>query len=177
MIIRSLTKSIPALIMSTLLLALFYWQFNYMYKEIIDYFREERLSLMFSYLFIYLFGIHIITMTLANLLHYIIKHPAFVFVVGVTLLVFYGFSFKEFYHIIEYFIQYPLPHSDIMGIIFFMILTFGYTLYSIIILFFKRDIPILHIAIFSFVGIGYAIYFSSQYGMPLKELIGRLTVQ
>jgi len=177
MIIRSLTKSIPALIMSTLLLALFYWQFNYMYKEIINYFREEKISLMFSYLFIYLFGIHIITITLANLLHYIIKHPAFVFIVGVTLLIFYGFSFKEFYYIIEYFIQYPLPHSDIVGIIFFIILTFGYTLYSIAILFFKRDIPILHIAIFSFVGIGYALYFSTQYGMPLKKLIAQLIIQ
>ena len=177
MIIQSLTKSMPALIMSTLLLALFYWQFNYMYKEIINYFREERLSLMFSYLFIYLFGIHIITMTLANLLHYIIKHPAFVFIVGITLLIFYGFSLKEFYYIIEYFIQYPLPYSDIVGIIFFIILTFGYTFYSIAILFFKRAIPILHIAIFSFVGIGYALYFSNQYGMPLKQLITRLTTQ
>ena len=177
MIIRFLTKSIPALIMSTLLLALFYWQFNYMYKEIINYFREERISSMFSYLFIYLFGIHIITMTLTNLLHYIIKHPAFVSIVGVTLLIFYGLLFKEFYYIIEYFIQYPLPYRDIMGIIFFMILTFGYTLYSIAILFFKRAIPILHIAIFSFVGIGYALYFSSQYGMPLKKLITKLTVQ
>ena len=177
MIIRSLTRSIPALIMSTLVLALFYWQFNYIYEEIINYFREERLSLMFAYLFIYLFGIHIATMTLTNLLHYIIKHPAFVFIVGVTLLIFYGFSFKEFYHIIEYFIQYPLPYRDIIGIIFFMILTFGYTLYSIAILFFKRAAPILHVAIFSFVGIGYALYFSSQYGMPLKQLITQLTAQ
>ena len=177
MIIQSLARSIPALIMSTLLLALFYWQFNYMYKEIINYFREERLSLMFSYLFIYLFGIHIATMTLTNLLHYIIKHPAFVSIVGVTLLIFYGLSFKEFYHIIEYFIQYPLPYNDIIGIIFFMILTFGYTLYSIAILFFKRAIPILHIVTFSLLGIGYVLYFNTQYGMPLKHLITQLTVQ
>ncbi|HHH19515.1 MAG TPA: hypothetical protein ENK86_03240 [Campylobacterales bacterium] len=174
MIIQSITKSVPALLASTLVLGLFYWQFNYIYEGIINHFREQKLSLMFAYLFVYLFGIHIITMTLTNLLQYLIKSPVFVFIVGITLLTFYGFSFGEFYHVIEYFIHYPLATNEIMGMMFFIILTFGYTLYSMGILFFLSRMPLWHILILFALGVGYAFYFTQQHALPLEELIAQI---
>jgi hypothetical protein len=167
MIFQSIIKFIPALLYSVLTLALFYWQFNTVYSFIITHFTEEKLSMLYGYLFIYLFGILILTTTFINLLHsFLIKDKGFVLVTLGTLGIFYGFSFKEFYHIIEYFIHYPLSTNAIMGMVFFMLLAFGQLLYSLGILLFKERLPLSHIAIFFILGGGYALYFINQYAHP-----------
>lgn len=166
MVIRSITKLIPALIYSIVILYLFYWQFNYLYAFIIQYFNEAKLITLYAYLFVYLFGVNIVTTTIINLLHYLIRTNAFVFITMATLLIFYGLSFQEFYHIIEYFIAYPLSFYEILGVIFFILLTFGYNLYSIAILFFKTRMPFLHILIFLMIAVGYALYFTEHRTLP-----------
>ncbi len=161
--LQSIIKFIPSLLYSIVILALFYWQFNIQYSAIIANLTEEKLSILYGYLFIYLFGVLFFTITLVNLLHYLIKDKAFVIITLLTLSIFYALSFTEFYHIIEYFINYPFDSNTIMGMIFFMILTLGYALYSMSILYFKDRTPLSHIIIFSLLGGAYSLYFINQY--------------
>jgi hypothetical protein len=169
MIFQSIIKSVPALLYSVLTLALFYWQFNMVYSFIITHFTEEKLSILYGYLFIYLFGILFIMTTLVNLLHYfLLKNKIFVTITLLTLTLFYGFSFKEFYHVIEYFINYPFSSNTIMGMIFFMLLTLGQIFYSLVLFFFRDHMPLSHIVIFFLLGGGYTLYFINQYCKPLS---------
>ena len=172
MIFKKIVKFIPALIYSVLLLGVFYWQFNTTFSAIIENFKEEKLSILYSYLFLYLFGIYMLTIGFINLINYtILKNRLFVQITSFTLLLFYGFSFQEFYHIIEYFIDYPLSQNTIVGIFFFIFLSFGYSLYSIGILFFKEHMPLSHIFVFLLLGLIYALYFMHHYGTPLTKLM------
>ena len=171
MILKKIVKFIPALIYSVLVLGIFYWQFNMIFSSIIENFKEEKLSTLYSYLFIYIFGIYILTIGIINLLHYLLQNKIFVQITSLTLLLFYGFSIQEFYHIVEYFIDYPLSQNDIIGIFFFIFLSFGYSIYSIGILFFKNYMPFNHIVIFLLLGVIYALYFIHYYGTPLTQLI------
>ena len=172
MIFKNIVKFIPALIYSVLILGFFYWQLNSVYSTIIEKFKDEKLLTLHTYLFIYLFGVYMLTMGVINLINYtILKDKLFVQITSFTLLLFYGFLFQEFYHIIEYFIDYPLSQNTIMGIFFFVLLSFGFSLYSILILFFKEDIPLSHTLIFLLLGISYALYFIHHYGKPLSEIM------
>jgi len=167
MIFKKIIKFIPALIYSVLVLGVFYWQFNTIYSIIIEDFKDEKLFTLYTYLFIYLFGVYIITTGLINIINYfILRNRLFVQITSFTLLLFYGFSFPEFYHIIEYFIGYPLSQNDIIGIIFFILLSFGYSLYSLVVLFFKEYMPLSHIFIFLTLGAIYAIYFINNNDTP-----------
>ncbi len=157
MISKLIIKFIPSLLYSIVFLGLFYWQFIWIYSFIIDYFIQYKLIVLYGYIFIYLFGIQIVTITIVNLLNnYLIKKVSFVAITVTTILIFYILSFHDFYHVIEYFIKYPLPYNSIMGMIFFIILSLGYSIYSIIILFFKKNIPLTHILIFSTLGLLYS---------------------
>jgi len=168
MIFQSIIKFIPALLYSIVFLGLFFWQFISVYGFIIDHYKESKLFILYGYLFVYLFGVSIVAVTLINLIHrYLIKSIAFVTISIITLLIFYGLSFSDSYHIIDYFISYPLPSDSIMGMIFFIVLSVIYSLYSIGILFFKESIPLSHIVIFLGVGTAYSVGFIHYYCMPL----------
>ncbi|NEW60626.1 hypothetical protein GSY74_04960 [Sulfurovum sp. bin170] len=168
MIFQSIIKFIPALLYSIVFMGLFYWQFISVYGFIIDHYKESKLFILYGYLFVYLFGVPIVTITVINLLHqYLIKSVAFVAITIITLLIFYGLSFSDFYHIIEFFISHPLPSDSIMGMIFFIVLSIGYSLYSIGILFFRQSIPLSHIVIFLGIGTFYSAGFIHYYCMPL----------
>jgi hypothetical protein len=168
MIFQSITKFIPALLYSIVFLGLFYWQFISVYGFIIDHYKESKLFVLYGYLFVYLFEVSIIAVTIINLIHkYLIKSISFIAISIMTLLIFYGLSFGEYYHIIDYFISYPLSPNSIMGMIFFIVLSVIYALYSIGILFFKESIPLSHIVIFLGVGTAYSVGFIHYYCMPL----------
>ena len=172
MIFKKIVKFIPSLIYTVLILGIFYWQFNTIFSTIIESFKEERLLTLYSYLFIYLFGVYIFTIGVINLLHYSLLHNRlFVQLSSLTLLLFYGFSFQEFYHIIEYFMEYPLSSNSIIGVFFFMFLSFGYSLYSIIILLFKEYMPLSHILLFLLLALLYALYFIHSYGTPMEKML------
>ena len=172
MVFKKIVKFIPALIYSVLILGVFYWQFNTLYSTIIESFKEEKLSTLYTYLFLYLFGVYMAMMGLIQLLDYfILKNRYVIQITSLILLLFYGFSFHQYYHIIEYFINYPLSQNSIMGMFFFMILNFGYSFYSIIILFFKEHIPVTQTLVFLLVGLTYMLYFMHNYGKPISQLI------
>ncbi|HHB94690.1 MAG TPA: hypothetical protein ENK88_06065 [Campylobacterales bacterium] len=168
MIFQSIIKFIPALLYSIAFLGLFYWQFLSVYDFIIHNFTQSKLFVLFGYLFIYIFFISIVATSTINILQkYLIKAKTFVIITVITLLIFYILSFDDFYHIIDYFIQFPLSSTAIMGMIFFIILSLGYALYSLGILYFRDSIPISHILIFLFLGVIYSVGFIHIYCMPL----------
>jgi len=168
MIFQSIIKFIPSLLYSIVFLALFYWQFIFIDSFIINRFTESKLITQHGYLFIYIFLIPIIAISIINLLKkYIIKDKSFAIITIVTLLIFYILAFDKFYYTIEYFIKLPLPSTTITGMIFFMILSLGYTLYSLGILYYKDSMPISHILIFLFLGVFYSVGFIHYYCMAL----------
>ena len=168
MAFQSIIRFIPSLLYSIVFLGLFYWQFISVYGSIIEHYRESKLFILYGYLFVYLFGVPLVTVSLINILHkYLIKNIAFVVVSIATILIFYGLSFGQFYHIIDYFIDYSLPYDSILGMIFFIILSIIYGVFSIAILFFKKTIPLFYIVIFLGIGTVYSISFIHYYCMPL----------
>jgi len=168
MFFQSIIKFIPALLYSIVFLGLFYWQFLFVYDFIIHNFEQSKLFVLFGYLFIYIFWIPIVSISIINLIQkYFIKVKSFVIITVTTLLIFYILSFGDFYHIIDYFIKYPLPQTTIMGMIFFITLSLGYTLYSLGILYFIDSMPISHVLIFLSLGVIYSVGFIHYYCMPL----------
>ena len=168
MVFQSIIKFIPALLYSIVFLGLFYWQFLSVYDFIIHNFTQSKLFVLFGYLFIYIFWVPIVAISTVNLLQkYLIKAKSFVIITVITLLIFYILSFGDFYHIIDYFIKYPLPQTTIMGMIFFITLSLGYTLYSLGILYFIDSMPISHVLIFLSLGVIYSVGFIHYYCMPL----------
>jgi len=168
MVFQSIIKFIPALLYSIVFLGLFYWQFLSVYDFIIHNFTQSKLFVLFGYLFIYIFWVPIVAISIVNLLQkYLIKAKSFIIITVITLLIFYILSFGDFYHIIDYFIKFPLSSTAILGMIFFMILSLGYALYSLGILYFRDSMPISHIVIFLFLGVFYSIGFIHNYCMPL----------
>ena len=168
MTFQTIIKFIPSLLYSIIFLGLFYWQFITVYGSIIEHYKESKLFILYGYLFIYLFGVPIVAVSFINLLHkYLIKNMTFVIVTIITLLIFYGLSFGQFYHAIDYFINYPLPSDSILGMIFFIILAVIYSIFSIAILFFRKTIPLIHVVIFLGIGTAYSIGFIHYYCMPL----------
>jgi len=168
MVFKSIVKFIPALLYSIVFLGLFYWQFLSVYDFIIHNFTQSKLFVLFGYLFIYIFLVPIVAISTVNLVQkYLIKTKSFVIITTITLLTFYILSFGDFYHIIDYFIKFPLSSTAIMGMIFFITLSLGYALYSLGILYFRDSMPISHILIFLFLGLFYSIGFIHNYCMPL----------
>jgi len=164
---QTIKKIIPSLLYSIVLLALFYWQFNAQYAQIINAFSNEKLSILYSYLFLYYFGLFLVGITTVNLINYLLNRKSFVTVSLMTLLIFYALTLPNFYHIIAYFIHYPLNNHAIMSMVFFIVLTFAYALYSIVILYFRSHIPLSHLIIFVLLSGGYLLYFLQHYGKPL----------
>ena len=129
MVFQSVIKSIPSLIYSIIFLGLFYWQFIELYSFIIEQLSRQKLLILYGYIFIYLFGVQIIAVMAVNLLNkYLIKKTTFAVVTIITIVIFYILLFDDFYHVIDYFIKYPLPYNSIIGIVSFIILSFGYSL-------------------------------------------------
>ena len=167
MIFQILSNFIPSLLYSIIFLGFFYWQFIYIYSLIIEQFSTYRLFVLYGYIFIYLFGVQIVTVSLINLIdRYLIRRASFIIISISTIIIFYILSFHNFYHVIEYFVKYPLSYSAIIGIIFFILLSFGYSIYGIVMALFKKSMPLLHILFFLIVGVVYSIGFIYFYSIP-----------
>ncbi len=167
MIFQILSNFILSLLYSIIFLGFFYWQFIYIYSLIIEQFSTYRLFVLYGYIFIYLFGVQIVTVSLINLIdRYLIRRASFIIISISTIIIFYILSFHNFYHVIEYFVKYPLSYSAIIGIIFFILLSFGYSIYGIVMALFKKSMPLLHILFFLIAGVVYSIGFIYFYSIP-----------
>jgi hypothetical protein len=174
MSLKLIQQSIIPLFLATLFIGLFYFQFQYIYPFIIENFRNEPLFLLYSHLFLYLFFILVIFTSFINLLnHFILKSKIFIAISMIVILVFYLFSFSIISDLLNYFIGYPVNENTLMGMILFMVASFGYTLYSVGILFFNRFIPLSHLFVFLLLSILYVGVFIDIYCYPIENFLDK----
>jgi hypothetical protein len=172
MSINLIQKSIIPLFLATLLLGVFYWQFTFLYAFLLEKFTEEKLSVLYSHLFIYSFLILTFFVSFINLFNYfIIKSKIFVSVTILTLLIFYALSYTTYVDIFQYFISLPLSDNALIGSIFFIVGTFSYALYSIIRLWIYKFIPLTHMMIFTLLSLGYSAFFIDTYCYPVADIL------
>lgn len=176
MYLKIIEKSIPPLFFSTLIVGLFYWQFTYIYSYIIENFTEDKLSTLYAHLFIYIFLVHTLFVSINNILNYFfIKSRLFVAISMIVLLIFYALSYSVFYDVISYFIHYPLSDNALMGVVLFVVGTLSYSLYSLMVLVFKDSIPLSHIFIFSLLALLYSAEFIETYCYPISEIFTKFS--
>jgi len=174
MSINLIEKSLLPLFVATLLLGGFFWQFTTIYPFIINNFSSHKLSVLYSHLIIYTFLVFILFTSFANLLnHFILKSKIFISVTLLVFLIFYALSNTVIHDLLRYFLNLPLSEDAIMGLILFIVTTVGYALYSLVLLFFNRFIPLIHIIIFTLLGLSYSAFFINSYCYPILEIFNK----
>jgi len=164
MIYKFILKSIPSLLLTIIFLAIFYGQFIYIYALIIESFKDSKLSILYIYIFLYTYGILILSVTIINLFYkYLIQDRIFIVVTLISIFIFYILLFKDIYHIIEFFLRFSLYFNSKFLTIFFIVLAFSYTLYSLIMGLLGRGVTLLQIISIVSITIIYSIYLLSSY--------------
>ena len=172
MSINLIQKSIIPLIFATLFVGGFFWQFIKVYPFLIEKFTEDKLSTLYSHLFIYSFLSLILFTSLINFFnHFFLKSKLFIGVVLLPITLFYLLSYSSYVKIFDYFLNYFLSQNIIQGIILFVLLSFIYVLYSLSILFLNKFIPLLSVFIFSLLGMVYSILFIDNYCYPIRDIL------
>jgi len=171
--LKLIQQSIIPLFISTLIIALFYWQFTKVYPFIIEHFTENKLSILYAHLLIYIFLVHLLFVSTTNLINnLILKSKVFVIATIMVLLTFYLLSYTILKDILDYFmISNPLSENAILGMILFTVGTLGYSLLSMGILFFKKSIPYSYILAFTLLSLAYSAWFIDTYCYPIGEIL------
>jgi len=174
MSITLIEKSLLPLFMATLFLGGFFWQFSTIYPFLIDNFSNDKLSVLYTHLIIYTFLVFIFFTSLANLLnHFILKSKIFIAITLLVCLLFYTLSNSIISDLFHYFLNLPLSENALMGLVLFMVTSVGYTLYSLLLLFFNKFIPLSHIFIFTLLGLSYSALFINSYCYPILEIFSK----
>jgi len=174
MYLRLLQQSILPLLLALLFIGLFYFQFLYTYPFLIENFREEPLFMLYSHLFLYAFVILVLFTTLINTLnHFFIKSKIFVISTLVTLSLFYILIYPVIADLFNSLLEYKFDEKRTMGIVFFVISSLGYILYSLTIMAFKRFIPLSHTLFFLLISLLYSAFFINHYCYPIKEFFNK----
>jgi len=174
MSITLIEKSIIPLLVATLLLGGFFWQFTTIYSFIIENFKADRLYVLYSHLIIYTFLVFIVVLSLANLInHFLLKSKIFIAIISVTLLIFYILSYDVFSDLFRYFLDVPISEDTFMGLILFTVTTFGYAIYSLLLTFFNRFIPLAHIMLFTLLGVAYSVFFINSHCYPILDILSK----
>jgi len=174
MSINLIKKSLLPLFVATLLLGGFFWQFSSIYPFIIDNFTNAKLSVLYAHLIIYSFLALILFTSLVNLLNYFIFKSRFFILVNLLVsLVFYILLNSTINDLFSYFINLPLSENIIMGLVLFIVTSIGYPIYSLVLLFFDKFIPLSHIFIFTLLGLLYSAIFIDSYCYPISEIFSK----
>ena len=175
LIVQQIQKSIIPLFISTLIIGLFYWQFTKVYPYIIQHFTEDKLSILYAHLLVYIFLIQTLFISLVNLINnLILRSKVFVLVTIFVLLIFYTLSFSIIKDILQYFmISNPLEENVLIGMMFFVVGTLLYSLYSMGILFVRKVIPYTHILVFTLLALIYGSWFIDTYCYPIAEFLSK----
>ncbi len=172
MSINLIEKTLLPLFVATLLIGGFFWQFSTIYPFLIDNFSSEKLSILYAHLIIYTFLVLILFTSFSNLLnHFILKSKIFIAVTLLVFLMFYTLSNAVIRDLFHYFLNLPLSEDALMGLVLFMVTTIGYALYSLVLLFFNRFIPLSHISIFTLLGLCYSALFINSYAYPILDIL------
>jgi len=174
MSITLIEKSLLPLFMATLLLGGFFWQFSTVYPFLIDNFSNAKLSILYTHLIIYTFLVFIVFTSFANLLnHFFLKSKIFIAVTLLSFLFFYTLSNSVISDLFHYFLELPLSEESIMGLVIFIVTSLGYALYSLVLLFFNKFIPLSHIFIFTLLGLSYSALFINSHCYPILEIFSK----
>ncbi len=171
MSINLIKNSLLPLFVATLLVGGFFFYFRIIYPSIIETFTSDKLYVLYSHLIIYIFLVLILFTSFTNLVnHFFIKSKIFISVIIITFLIFYSLIYTLIGDLLDYFIKLPLSENSLMGLIVFIVTTFGYAIYSLVLLLFNRFIPLSHIFIFTIIGLIYSALFINSYCYPVLDI-------
>ena len=169
--LTKITNSLLPLLLATIFIVAFNWQFTHVYAYLIEHFREEKLSILYAHLFIYTFLVFTLSLFFMNLVNLILKSKTFIATIVVTLFIFYAFSYEAVIDALQYFINYPLSSYGTMFMILFVVTTLVYGSYSIGILFFNRFIPFSHSLVFLAIALAYSAWFIELFCYPILTIL------
>ncbi len=171
--LKIIEKSLLPLLLATIFIVAFNWQFTYTYTFLIEHFKEEKLSTLYAHLLIYSFLVFTVFIFFMNLLNQLIKSKVFITVICIALFIFYGFSYEAIINPIQYFINYPLTVNGLMFMVLFIVTTFIYGIYSLSIVFFNKFIPFIHSYVFLLISLAYSAWFINLYCYPISTILTR----
>ncbi len=129
MVYQFILKLIPSLIYTVIFLSIFYWQL-YIFIVLIRSFGNHQLEILYMYIFVYTYGVLILSVTLINIFYkYLISNIAFILFSLVSIIIFYILSFRDIYHIIEFLLRLSAD-EDRKLLIVFLLFVFGYAIYT-----------------------------------------------
>lgn len=171
--LKIIEKSLLPLLLASIFIVAFNWQFTYIYTFLIEHFREEKLSTLYAHLFIYSFLVFTIFLFFMNVFNLLLKSKIFIAVIVITLFIFYGFSYIPILDTLKYFINSPQTVNDTMFMVLFVVTTFMYASYSLIIVFFNKLVPFSHSFVFLFIGTAYSAWFINHYCYPILTILSK----
>ena len=174
--LKIIEKSLLPLLLATLFIVAFHWQFTHSYAFLIEHFRAEKLSTLYIHLFIYTFLVFTIFLFLMNSFNNFFKSKIFIAIICITLFSFYGFIHEIISDPMQYLINYPLLSDEVMLMVLFIVTTFIYALYTLGSLFFKSFIPFSHSLIFLIIGLLYSAWFIDLYCYPIDTLLNQFNI-
>ncbi|CAA6826394.1 MAG: Unknown protein [uncultured Sulfurovum sp.] len=171
--LKIIEKSLLPLLLATIFIVAFHWQFTYIYPYLIENLAEAKLSTLYAHLFIYIFLVFTLFLFFMNLINLLFKSKVFIAVICIALFSFYGFSSEAIVDTLQYFINYPLSVNGIMFMVLFVVTTFIYGSYSLIIVFFNKLIPLSHSLVFLLISIVYSAWFIEVHCYPISSILTR----
>jgi len=171
--LKIIEKSLLPLLLATIFIVAFNWQFTHVYAYLIEHFREEKLSTLYAHLFIYSFLVFTLFLFFMNALNLLLKSKLFIATIVIALFIFYGFSYEAIIDALKYFINYPLTVYGTMFMILFVVTTLVYASYSLGIVFFHKFVPFSHSLVFLYIAIGYSAWFINLYCYPISSILTR----
>jgi hypothetical protein len=175
MSLKIIERSILPLLIATLIVGGFFWKFTDIYTFIIEQFTDKKLFVLYSHLFIFTFLTLALFISIVNLInHFVLQSKIFVLATILPLLLFYLLSYEIIAQQITYFIHYPLSANSIMAMVLFVVGILSYALYSIIVVFFNRFIPLSFVLLFTALALLYSAGFIDTFCYPIVHFIENL---
>jgi hypothetical protein len=171
--LKIMEKSLLPLLLATIFIVAFNWQFTYSYTYLIEHFKEEKLSTLYAHLFIYTFLVFTVFIFFMNLLNLLFKSKVFIAVICIALFIFYAFSYESIIDPLQYFINYPLTVNGLMFMVLFIVSTFIYGSYSLSIVFFNKFVLFSHSLVFLLIGLAYSAWFINLHCYPIATILTR----
>ena len=169
-------KILIALFLATIFIVAFDWQFSTIYTFLIEHSKEEKLSTLYTHLFIYSFLVLTLFLFLMNLLNFFLKSKVFITTIVLSIFLFILASHKIYLDNINYFLHYASSNEETMGIILFIISTLIFGIYSLIITLIQKRVPMLHSLVFMIFSLAYAAWFIEAHAYPINELPQQIEV-
>ena len=171
--LKIIEKSLLPLLLATIFIVAFNWQFTYVYTYLIEHFRDEKLSTLYAHLFIYTFLVFTVFLFFMNILNHLLKSKVFIAVICIALFIFYAFAYEPIIDTLRYFLNYPLTVYGTMFMVLFVVSTLIYGSYSLGIVLFNKIVPFSHSLVFFYIGIAYSAWFINHHCYPISTILTR----